>query len=121
MKQFLILIAFAIINLNATAQSNNQVASIQQLKVTIENAQLLINWQSASNNNDANFEIQASVDGKTFTTIGYVMGSNPKGLKGSYAFKQNISKMKAGYQQFRVLQQLTTDTALASEATGISK
>lgn len=121
MKQFLILIAFAIINVNAKAQSNNEVASIQQLKVTIQNGQLLMNWQSANEINDDNFEIQASLDGKTFTTIGYVMGSNPKGAKGTYTFKQTISKMKAGFQQFRVLQQLTTETALASEAIGITK
>jgi hypothetical protein len=121
MKQFLILIAFAIINVNAKAQSNNEVASIQQLKVTIENGSLLMNWQSASVSNEANFEIQASVDGVNFSTIGYVLGADPKGVKGGYAFKQQMNKMKPGLQQFRVLQQINADTAIASEATGITK
>ena len=121
MKQFLILIAFAIININAKAQSNNQVASIHQLKATIEKGQLYMSWQSAGTNNNADFEVQASDDGINYSTIGYVLGGNPKGMRGGYAFKQQLTKMKPGMQHFRVLQQLTAETAVASEATGISK
>ena len=121
MKQFLILIAFAIINVNAKAQSSTEVANIHHLKVTKDKGQLNINWQTANVLEEVNFEVQASVDGVTFTTIGYVLGANPAGVKGQYDFKQSINQLKPGLQQFRVLQQLTADTAVASEATRISK
>lgn len=121
MKQFLILIAFVIFNINANAQSNNEVAFIEQLKVAITDGQLFMSWQSANANNEATFEIQASVDGVKFSTIGYVWGADPKGVKGGYAFKQQTNKMKPGMQYFRVLQQVTANTAVASEATGITK
>lgn len=121
MKQFLILITFAIININAKAQSNNEAAFVQQLKVTNNNGQLFMSWQSANGNNEAAFEIQASEDGVKFSTIGYVLGADPKGVRGGYAFKQQTNKMKPGMQYFRVLQQVTANSAMASEVTGITK
>ncbi len=121
MKQFLILIAFVIFNNNANAQSNNEVASVQQLKVAINNGQMLMSWQSANANNEATFEIQASEDGVKFSTIGYVLGADPIGVRGGYAFKQQTNKIKPGMQYFRVLQQVSANTAMASEATGITK
>lgn len=121
MKQFLILIAFVNFTINANAQSINEVVSVQQLKVAINNGQLFMSWQSANANNEAQFEIQASDDGVKFSTIGYVWGADPKGVRGGYAFKQQTNKMKPGMQYFRVLQQVTANTAMASEATGITK
>ena len=121
MKHVLILIAYAIFNVNANAQSNNEVPSIQQLKVSINNGQMLMSWQSANANNETTFEIQASADGVKFSTIGYVLGADPKGVRGGYAFKQQTNKIKPGMQYFRVLQQVTANTAMASEATGITK
>jgi hypothetical protein len=121
MKQFLILTAFAFFNINANAQSNNEVAFIQQLKVAINKGQLFMSWQSANANNEAAFEIQASEDGVKFSTIGYVLGADPKGVRGGYAFKQQTNKMKPGMHYFRVLQQVTANTAMTSEAIGISK
>ena len=121
MKHFFILIAYAIININAKAQLNNEVLFIQHFKVTNVNGQLLMSWQSANSNNEATFEIQASEDGVKFSTIGYVLGADPKGVRGGYAFKQQINKMKPGMRYFRVLQQVNANTAMSSEATGISK
>jgi len=80
MKQFLILIAFAIININAKAQSNISEGSVKSLKVTNAKGQLKITWELVNGDKSASFEIQASVDGGlTFRSIGYVWGADPKG------------------------------------------
>jgi hypothetical protein len=67
------------------------------------------------------WEVQASADGKTFSTIGLVMGADPKAEKGGYAFKQQKNKIKPGMKFFRVLHMETAETAMASNTIRLTK
>jgi hypothetical protein len=122
MKQFLILIAFAIFNINAKAQTNNTQGAIISLKVTNTKGHLLLTWQMSNGEKAASFEIQSSADGGlTYRTIGYVWGADPKEEEASYAFKHNNSTRFVAKQQFRILDQHNATLAITSEAPGIDK
>ena len=62
-----------------------------------------MNWNVADSLASNYCEVQASKDGKSFSTIGIVMGADPSQNNNSFAFKQNLSKMKAGHVYYRVL------------------
>lgn len=59
-------------------------------------------------------EVQASKDGKNFTTIGFVMGANPAKTDNSFSFKQQQAKIKPGMIYFRVLNIGAGDQATSS-------
>lgn len=99
-------VCFALISLSytksfsQTTHSENTV--ITNLKASVENNRLLINWVISENITSANCEVQASTDGKTFSTIGIVMGADPKQAS-SFCFKQNINKIRSGKVFYRVI------------------
>ncbi len=78
-------------------------AIITNLKATVVNNNLLIDWNIAENVNTNFCEVQASTDGKTFTTIGLVLGADPSQNNNSFKFKQNVKNLKAGQVYYRVL------------------
>ena len=124
MKHFLFLLAFAFMNVQANAQQsdiNNVVINIEGLKATVNNNSLQINWKSYIYNDAYYWEVQASADGKHFSTIGLVLGENPKGEKGQYTFKQTKNKIKPGMKFFRVLHIESDDRAVASNTISILK
>lgn len=90
------------------------------LKVSVENNSLVMNWNLADAATVNYCEIQGSEDGKTFTTIGYVMGANPA-QDNSYSFKQTLSKIKPGKVYFRVLIIGADEKAASSEVVKLSK
>ncbi len=123
MKQFIYLLAFAFMSVNAMAQQNvdSKQTSIESLVATLHTTSIQINWKS-NITDDANYwEVQASADGKSFSTIGLVMGADPKAAKGSYSFKQITSKIKPGMKYFRVLHMEAADRAMASNTIRLSK
>jgi hypothetical protein len=83
------------------------------LTVQIINNALVMNWS----NTDGNYyEIQASKDGKNFTTIGMVMGADPKGPGNTFSFKQQVAKLKPGKPYYRVVIITNDNQAVATEA-----
>ncbi len=124
MKQFIYLLAFAFMNVNASAQQNNIAnaqTSIDGLMATVNGNKLQIDWKS-NKIEDANYwEVQASADGQSFSTIGLVMGADPKAEKGNYSFKQTANKIKPGMKFFRVLHIETDENAFASNTIRLSK
>lgn len=90
----------------------SKATNVDNLQASVKNNQLLINWNGTETANYS--EIQASVDGKTFTTIGLVLGADPK-QQNSYSYKHDIKKMKAGQAYYRVL------TVVGNEVASVSK
>lgn len=76
---------------------------ISDIKVAHENNNLIINWNVSKTTVSDYCEVQASTDGKTFFTIGLVLGADPKQNNNSFIFKQNLSKLKAGLVYYRIL------------------
>lgn len=104
-----------------SAFSNNisdKTAFSGGLTVEVINNSLVMNWSNTSANY---YEIQASKDGKTFTTIGMVMGADPKGAGNTFSFKQQMAKLKPGKAYYRVLLINNDQTATATEAVKIAR
>ncbi len=96
-------------------------SDISNLNATIKNNNILINWNVTDAIASNICEVQASKDGKNFSTIGIVMGADPKQNNNSFAFKQDITKMKAGQVYYRVLSVGANYTATASNVVKTSK
>lgn len=94
-----------------TNQSENTV--ISNLKASVENNRLVINWVVSETTSINNCEVQASTDGKTFSTIGIVMGADPKQAN-SFSFKQTLNKMKTGKVFYRVVNVETSGRSYTS-------
>jgi hypothetical protein len=91
------------------------------LTASVKNSSLLVNWTIAPNTATSYCEVQASEDGTTFTTIGYVMGADPKQGTNTFSFKQDLKKIKPGKVFYRVLHVTDTNTVVASTSVKISK
>lgn len=112
----LISIAFT----NTQAQTGNPSASIvNNLKLSVENNSLTMNWVVADVAASNYCEVQASVDGKTFSTIGLVMGADPKQTNNNYSYKQGLKKLKPGHVFYRVLNIGTDGKAYASDVIAV--
>jgi hypothetical protein len=123
MKQFIYLLAFAFMSVNATAQTidhNKAGTSIVNLAVNSIGNNLQITWNSDITDGENYWEVQASTNGKDFHTIGMVLGADPAHA-GQYAFKQTAAKIKPAYQYFRVAHIETTNSALASNTIRFTK
>jgi hypothetical protein len=120
MKQFICIIAGMLtISLNLKAQATMEI-KIEAFKATIEKNNLLVNWISDTKDQDNYWAVQASADGKTFSTIGMVMGADPAAA-GTYTFKQDRKKIKPGFRYYRVLHVEPNDQAVASNTIGLTK
>lgn len=95
--------------------------AITNLIAKVDNNNIVINWNVAADISSNICEVQSSKDGKNFSTIGIVMGADPKQTNNSFAFKQNLTKMKAGHIYYRVLSVGTNYTATASNVVKSSK
>lgn len=114
MKQFIYLLAFAFLNVPVYSQASQTPVEIKNLKVSATAKQVLFSWSATVSDADANFEVQVSENGKEFKTIGLVWGTDPKGARGSYSFKADAAKLKAGETFFRVIQIASNETAWSS-------
>ena len=122
MKKF-INTSFAIFCLTVSlcAQPLNKMPATEVGGITakIVNKNLVINWSSDATASDT-WEVQASADGKSFTTIGFVLGKSPD--EGSeLTYKQQVNKLKPGLKYYRVLHVESADRATASTVITISK
>ena len=92
------------------------------LTANVENNNLVINWNIITTATSTSYcEVQASEDGKTFSTIGFVMGADPKQSNNSFSFKQNLKKLKPGKVFYRVLNVTENDTVVASSIVKIAQ
>jgi hypothetical protein len=82
--------------------ANTTNTTISNLQVGVDNNNLVINWNVSESVNSDYCQVQASNDGVNFSTIGMVMGADPKN-PGSFKFKQNIQKVKSGKIFYRIL------------------
>jgi len=94
--------------------TNTENASISNLKATVVNNNIVINWNVTDELASNYCEVQASKDGKHFSAIGLVLGADPSKTDNSFAFKQNLSKMKAGQVYYRVVMIGSKDKASTS-------
>lgn len=85
-----------------TADLANHSRGITNFRSSVENMDVLVKWTSNNNENSNYWEVQGSADGKSFSTIGMVMGADPKDVK-TYTFKQKLQKIKPGIIYFRVM------------------
>ena len=102
---------------NTQAQTANP-SIVRNVKVSVQNDNLMINWVVTEAATADYYEVQASADGKTFSTIGLVLGADPKQAN-SFAFKQGVKKMKPGQVFYRVLNIGTDGKAYASNVTAV--
>jgi len=63
-----------------------------------ENEQLVLYWSTASETNNEGFEIQKSVDGREFNTIGFVAGQGTTSASNSYNFSSSHLSCGAYYR-----------------------
>ncbi len=94
-----------IISTNAYSETvNTGNTTISNLNAAVQNNNLVINWMIAETTSaNTNFcEVQASNDGINFSSIGMVLGADPK-APGSFSFKQNLAKIKSGKLFYRIL------------------
>lgn len=118
----LLLVAFSFI-FSASFSNNKRfdTPSVNKLTAAVVNNNVLVNWEMPSAANTNYCAVQASADGKSFTTIGFVMGPNPKSTDNTYTFKQQLAKIKPGMNYYRVLNIGANDMATASAAVKLTK
>lgn len=95
-------------------QQANYISLTSSISSGIENQNLMVEWTSDASSDY--WEVQGSANGKSFITIGMVLGGEPANIK-AFTFKQKIQKIKPGLKYFRVLQ-IKKDSAV--ELTNIS-
>lgn len=126
MRQIIYTIAAVLlINFNTNAQQGLE-NKIPDMKITgfngkIENNNLSLVWNTNTTRQDNYWEVQASKDGKDFSTIGLVLGADPKQGKGIFRYKQELKKIRPGMKYYRVLHMEKGDWVMASNSIGLLK
>jgi hypothetical protein len=117
-----ILMVFCCLVFNRSIANNTiNTQGVSNLKASIENNSLIVNWVAEPASTTQYYEVQASEDGKTFVTIGFVMGVDPKQNNNTCIFKQNVAKLKPGKVFYRVLDVENDGTATISDVVKLSK
>ena len=96
----LLSVSFSTAFSQTTATENPAISNV---KATVVNNNIVLNWNLTNELASSICEVQASKDGKNFTSIGIVMGADPKQSNNGFAFKQNLSKMKSGMVYYRIV------------------
>ncbi len=89
MKHILTIISLSFICLVARAQgtvSGEKDPVVKDLKASLVNNNLELTWGTATVEMNNYWEVQGSVDGKSFSTLGLVFGADPKTAGNSFAF-----------------------------------
>ncbi len=68
------------------ANNNPLPVTLLYLKATRQHLDAKIIWSTASETENAGFDIQRSTDGKSFTTVGFVKGNGTKSSASGYAY-----------------------------------
>lgn len=122
LRCIIVVLFFSITYINSFSQAANaEKAFVTDLTVAVENNQVLVNWVIPDVSTSNYCEVQSSLDGKTFSTIGMVMGADPRQTNNGYAFKQGLKKLKQGRVYYRVLNVGTNGKAYASNVIKTTK
>ncbi|RYY49073.1 MAG: hypothetical protein EOO06_08330 [Chitinophagaceae bacterium] len=119
MKQFFLLTIFFAFAGTATIAQTSAVA--KNIQANIVNNKLVLSWTESEASETGSWEVQASANGKDFTTIGLVWGADPKGARNSFSFKQESTKIQSKFQYFRVLYVAGTKATGTSAAVRLAK
>ena len=116
LRNIICVLTFSLIFTEAFSQNSQpMVEAVSNLKASVENDHIIINWNTTDQAGSNYCQVQASTDGKTFKTIGLVLGADPKQSNNSFIFKQDLRKRKSGRQLFyRILAIDNNDRAYAS-------
>ena len=120
-KSLLVLVFSFLFSASFSRHIKFDTSLFNNLTASIVNDNIQVNWNMPANINVNYCAVQASSDGKTFSTIGYVMGPNPKAGNNTYTFKQLLAKIKPGLTYYRVINVAENEAATASEIVKISK
>lgn len=125
MKKIIYVFAIALLSFNAYAQQdaviNTSEPTIEGLKAFVNGTNLLINWGGTKLTGNEYWEVQASNDGKLYTTIGLVLGADPKFGERNYSFKNKITGIRRGMKFYRVLKIQTETSAFVSNSILVAK
>ena len=125
MKKIIYVFAIALLSFNAYAQQdaviNTSEPTIEGLKAFVNGTNLLINWGGTKLTGNEYWEVQASNDGKLYTTIGLVLGADPKVGERNYSFKNKITGIRRGLKFYRVLKIQTETIAFVSNSISAAK
>lgn len=114
------IIYITLILLMGSKVNAQQINSSGNLKWTTADNELFMEWSDKTGDENTQWVIQASENGKEYNAIGYVWGADPK-EKGSYKFKQKLDKISQNVQYVRVWKMLNENLVLAAEAKTFSK
>lgn len=100
-----------IINKSSTVNTNNSAnIDFASLVVSATDKSVLINWVTASGQNNSHFEVERSSDMETFKTVALVLdGFNAVGTGKSYKFKEDAGEVRKGKTVYYRLKQVDTD------------
>jgi hypothetical protein len=93
-KQISLLTAFIFIAVIVNAQVTDSI-SVKDFKITQTKTRQQIEWSTDAERPSSYWRVQASKDGKTFTTIGLVLGADPRQEGYKYIFIQPIQESKS--------------------------
>jgi hypothetical protein len=114
-RNFFLVTILSLVFTTAFSQSSLTIKPVTtNLKATVENNAVILNWNVTEGAAFNYSKVQASADGVTFYTIGMVLGPNPEQTGNSFSFKQNLAKMKPGQAYYRVLNMETDEIAHVS-------
>jgi P pilus assembly chaperone PapD len=123
MRKFFYIVVFLFIaNMSVSAQSANAAAEvkIEGFTAKVNVGHLVVNWKS-NQSESSYWKVQGSADGKSYTTIGFVLGQDPSKNDHEFSFKQPVAKIKPGLKYYRVLLMDGEDQAVASNSIKITK
>lgn len=67
----------------------------------VNNSEVKLNWKTATEINNAHFEVEFSLDGFNWVTRGYVVGSGNSTVEQSYSFSDYKNESKKGYYRLK--------------------
>ena len=124
MKKFIYTMSFILLAITVKAQNPTIVTAglqAENVKATLVGNNLEVVWVKNAAAEANYWEVQGSIDGKNYSTIGVVFGADPKGNGSSYHFKQTNRKIQPGFTYYRVLHIENEKRAVASNSTRLSK
>lgn len=104
--------------LGANAQTD--LPKAENLEVSIKNNNINISWLS-DYAGEVNWKLEASMDNKSFSAIGWVFGAMPGKNSNEFQFKQAITKLKSNYNYYRVVAVEKSGNGWAGESVKIAK
>lgn len=119
MKQLFYTIALVLVSQLAFAQQGKKVA--EDLRATKNETDLLLIWTDSKDTEQGSWQVEASADGKDFSSIGLVWGSDPRNSETTYSFKQKHKKLRRGYRYYRVQFFDNQNVVSTSKTIGLSK